>query len=73
MRGGGVDEGIYSEEQFEILEAAIEGIHKARLSHRILSTIATKADSVMLANAALDALHGAGFKIVRLDSRASRG
>ncbi len=60
-----MDDGTYTEDQFEILEAAIEGIHKARVSHPILSTITTKADSVLLANAALDAIHAAGFKIVR--------
>jgi hypothetical protein len=60
-----MDDGTYSEEQFEILEAVIEGIHSARVAHPILSTITTKPDSVLLANAALDALHAAGFEIVR--------
>jgi hypothetical protein len=60
-----MDDGTYTEEQFEILEAAIEGIHKARTAHPILSTFTTKADSVLLANAALDAIRAAGFKIVR--------
>jgi len=60
-----MDTGTYSDEQFEILEAAIEGIHKARVSHRILSTFTTKADSVLLAHAALDAIRAVGFKIVR--------
>jgi hypothetical protein len=60
-----MEDGSYTEEQFDILEAAIAGIHKARLNHRILSTFTTKADSVLLAHAALDALHAAGFKIVR--------
>ena len=60
-----MDDGAYTEEQFEILEAIIEGIHEARLAHPILSTLTTKADSVMLANAALDAVHAAGFAIVR--------
>ena len=60
-----MDDGAYTEEQFEILEAIIEGIHEARLAHPILSTLTTKADSVMLANAALDAVQAAGFAIVR--------
>jgi hypothetical protein len=62
-----MDDDSYTEEQFEILEAVIDGIHKARVAHPIISTITTKADSVLLANAALDALHAAGFKIVRTD------
>jgi hypothetical protein len=62
-----MDDGSYTEEQFEILEAVIEGIHRARAAHPIISTITTKADSVLLANAALDAIHAAGFKIVRTD------
>ena len=62
-----MDDGSYTEEQFEILEAIIEGIHDARISHPIISKIASKADSVLLANAALDALHTAGFKIVKKD------
>lgn len=62
-----MDSGIYSEEEFEVLEAAIEGIHKARLSHRIIATFATKADSVLLAHAAIDAIRAVGFKIVRDD------
>jgi len=60
-----VDDGLYSEEQFEILEVAVEGIHRTRLAHPILSTLTTRADSVMLANAALDALRDAGFEIVK--------
>ena len=60
-----MDPDSYSEEQFDILETVIEGIHSARLNHPILATIATKADSVLLANAALNALDAAGFKIVR--------
>jgi hypothetical protein len=63
-----MDSDMYSEEEFEILEATIEGIHHARLGHRILSTITTKADSVLLANAALDAIRAAGFRIVRDDA-----
>ena len=62
-----MDDGSYTEEQFEILEAVIEGIHNARVSHPIISKIATKADSVLLANAALDALHAAGFTILKRD------
>jgi|KBSSwiStaDraftv2_1062776.scaffolds.fasta_scaffold19684_4 hypothetical protein len=62
-----MDDGSYTEEQFEILEAVIEGIHNARAAHPIISKIATKADSVLLANAALDALQGAGFRIVKKD------
>lgn len=60
-----MDTGIYSEEQFEILDAAIDGIHSARLQHPILSTLTTRADSVLLANAALDAIRAAGFRIVK--------
>lgn len=62
-----MDDGSYTDEQFEILEAIIEGIHNARVAHPIIATIATKADSVLLANAALDALHAAGFMIVKPD------
>jgi hypothetical protein len=62
-----MDDGSYTEEQFEILETVIEGIHNARVSHPIISKFATKADSVLLANAALDALQGAGFRIVKKD------
>ena len=62
-----MDSGVYTEEEFDILEATVEGIHNARLGHRIISKITTKADSVMLAHAALDALRAAGFTIVRID------
>jgi hypothetical protein len=62
-----MDDGSYTEEQFEILETVIEGIHDARVSHPIISKIASKADSVLLANAAIDALHAAGFRIVKKD------
>ena len=55
--------------EVEVLEAVIEGIHQARLAHRILSTFATRTDSVMLARAALDAIQAGGFKIVRRDER----
>ena len=60
-----MDDGSYAEEQFDILEAVIDGIHKARAGHPILSTLTTKADSVLLANAALRAIHAAGFRIVK--------
>ena len=60
-----MDPDSYSEEQFDILETVIEGIHSARVRHPILATIATKADSVLLANAALNALDAAGFRIIR--------
>lgn len=63
-----MDDGTYSEEQFEILETIIEGIHNARVSHPIISKITTKADSVLLAHAALDAIEAAGFKIVKDES-----
>ena len=62
-----MDDGSYTEEQFQILETIIEGIHEARLTHPILSTLTTKADSVLLANAALDAIQAAGFEIVKKD------
>jgi len=62
-----VDTDTYSDEQFEALAAAIEGIHNARLGHRILSTFTTKADSVMLARAALEAIQSGGFRIIRED------
>lgn len=52
-------------DQVEALEAMIEGIHNVRVSHRILSMVATRTDSVLLARAALDALHVSGFTIVR--------
>ena len=68
-----MDDGTYTEEQFDILEAVIEGIHKARVAHPIISKIATKADSVLLANAALDAIAAPGFQIVRKDSGLSAG
>jgi len=60
-----MDDGTYSEEEFQILETAIEGIHKARVAHPILSTLTSKADSVLLANAVLDALRAGGFEIVK--------
>jgi hypothetical protein len=49
----------------EVLEAAIQGIHQARLDHPILSIMTTRTDSVVLARAALDAIRSGGFKIVR--------
>lgn len=51
-------------DQAKALEAAVEGIHNARMHHRIIATFATKADSQMLARAAFDALEAYGFKIV---------
>ena len=62
-----VDTNVNSDEQLDALAAAIEGIHNARRGHRILSTFATKADSVMLARAAFDAIQAVGFRIVRQD------
>ena len=62
-----MDDCSYTEEQFEILETVIEGSHDARVSHPLISKIASKADSVLLANAAIDALHAAGFRIVKKD------
>ena len=49
----------------EVLEAAIRGIHRARVNHPILSIVATRTDSVVLAQAALSAIRADGFKIVR--------
>ena len=49
----------------EVLEAAIRGIHRARISHPILSIMTTRTDSVVLAQAALSAIRAGGFKIVR--------
>jgi hypothetical protein len=49
----------------EVLEAAIRGIHRARVNHPILSIVATRTDSVVLAQAALSAIRAGGFKIVR--------
>ncbi|MFL6775619.1 MAG: hypothetical protein ACJ8FN_04410 [Sphingomicrobium sp.] len=49
----------------EVLEAAIQGIHRARVNHPILSIVATRTDSVVLAQAALAAIRAGGFKIVR--------
>ena len=49
----------------EVLEAAIQGIHRARVNHPILSIVATRTDSVVLAQAAIDAIRACGFKIVR--------
>lgn len=46
------------------LEAVSHGIHRARTNHRIISTIATRQDSALLAHAALDALDAVGLKIV---------
>ena len=45
------------------LEAVTDGIHRARSRHRIISTIATRADSAMLAQAAMEALRLVGLKI----------
>lgn len=49
----------------EILEAAIAGVHEVRVNHGILATLATRTDSVLLARAALDAIHVAGFIITK--------
>ena len=49
----------------EVLEAAIQGIHRARLDHPILSIMTTRTDSVVLAQAALTAIRAGGFRIVR--------
>lgn len=49
----------------EVLEAAIKGIHQARLDHPILSIMTTRTDSVVLAQAALSAIRAVGFKIIR--------
>jgi hypothetical protein len=49
----------------EVLEAAIQGIHRARVNHPILSIVATRTDSVVLAQAALAAIRAGGFKFVR--------
>ena len=51
--------------ELEVLEAAIRGIHRARVCHPILSMVTTRTDSVMLAQAALDAIRAGGFEIVR--------
>jgi hypothetical protein len=61
----GMDTDTFDDAQFEVLEAAIHGIHSARLNHRILSTFTTRADSVMLAQAALEAIEASGFRVVR--------
>jgi hypothetical protein len=53
----------------EVLEIAIEGIHRARTRHPILYMVTTRTDSVMLAQAALDALRASGFAIVRNPER----
>lgn len=58
-------------DQVEALEAMIDGIHNARASHRILSMVATRTDSVLLARAALDALHAAG--LLSIGTRAASG
>ena len=60
-----MDTDTFHDEQYAVLEAAIHGIHNARLSHRILSTFTTRADSIMLAQAALEAIEASGFKVVR--------
>jgi len=60
-----MDTDTCSQEQFEILTAAIEGIHNARLGHRILSTFTTRADSVMLAQAAIEAIEASGYRVVK--------
>lgn len=49
----------------EVLEAAIQGIHQARLEHPLLSIMTTRTDSVLLAQAAVAAIRAGGFKIVR--------
>lgn len=49
----------------EVLEAAIQGIHRARLNHPILSIVATRTDSVLLAQAAVAAIRAGGFQIVK--------
>jgi len=51
--------------QVDVLEALIFGIHNARVSHPILSIVATRTDSARLARAALDALDALGFQVVR--------
>jgi hypothetical protein len=53
-----------------VLEAMIQGIHTARVNHRILSMFATRSDSAMLACAAMDALQTLGFEIVRREGAA---
>jgi len=53
----------------EVLEAAIQGIHRARVRHPILSMVTTRTDSVMLAQAALEAIHASGFAIVKNSDR----
>ena len=50
----------------EVLEAAIRGVHQARLDHPLLSIMmTTRTDSVILARAALAAIRASGFRIVR--------
>lgn len=49
----------------EVLEAAIQGVHQARLDHPLLSIMTTRTDSVILARAALAAIRASGFRIVR--------
>lgn len=56
---------IIQQADAEALEAAIQGIHRARVSHPILSIMTTRTDSVVLAQAALAAIRAGGFKIVR--------
>lgn len=56
---------IIQQAEQEILEAAIQGIHRARVHHPILSIMTTRTDSVVLAQAALDAIRASGFKIIR--------
>jgi hypothetical protein len=54
----------YLRDDARALEVMIEGIHKARTNHRILSTFATRTDSAMLACAAMEAIQAAGLSIV---------
>jgi hypothetical protein len=51
----------------DALEAVIDGIHERRLAHPILSMVATRTDSVLLAQAVIDSLRKAGFQMVRED------
>jgi len=49
------------------LEAAAEGIHKARVGHRILSLFTTRQDSILLAEAVIEAIEASGFRVVRCE------
>ena len=69
-----MNEDDYLGDQPQILAAAIEGIHRARIDYAVDEhgkeqdrIWVSKEDARLFAHAALNAIKGAGFKIVRND------